>query len=195
MSVKKIKKNMLVSLLLLSIFLSGNCFGKFALVRKIYDVNDGLTFGATGKLGGVIKSIVMLVFVFLPVYGISLFLDIVVFNLLEFWTDKNPMAVNEKPVQELASEGNTSVTKKVDGDRMDLVFKNNQTVETIVVFKNKPGKFYTEKNAKLEEIKLNSMEFGSVSILSMESVNGSRKQIVPTYLIEEAQNVKVESSF
>ena len=195
MSVKKIKKNMLVSLLLLSIFLSGNCFGKFALVRKIYDVNDGLTFGATGKLGGVIKSIVMLVFVFLPVYGISLFLDIVVFNLLEFWTDKNPMAVNENPVQELASEGNTSVTKKVDGDRMDLVFKNNQTVETIVVFKNKPGKFYTEKNAKLEEIKLNSMEFGSVSILSMESVNGSRKQIVPTYLIEEAQNVKVESNF
>ena len=195
MSVKKIKKNMLVSLLLLSIFLSGNCFGKFALVRKIYDVNDGLTFGATGKLGGVIKSIVMLVFVFLPVYGISFFLDIIVFNLLEFWTDKNPMAVNEKPVQELASEGNTSVTKKVDGDRMDLVFKNNQTVETIVVFKNKPGKFYTEKNAKLEEIKLNSMEFGSVSILSMESVNGSRKQIVPTYLIEEAQNVKVESSF
>ncbi len=195
MSVKKIKKNMLVSLLLLSIFLSGNCFGKFALVRKIYDVNDGLTFGATGKLGGVIKSIVMLVFVFLPVYGISFFLDIIVFNLLEFWTDKNPLAVNEKPVQELASEGNTSVTKKVDGDRMDLVFKNNQTVETIVVFKNKPGKFYTEKNAKLEEIKLNSMEFGSVSILSMESVNGSRKQIVPTYLIEEAQNVKVESSF
>ena len=195
MSVKKIKKNMLVSLLLLSIFLSGNCFGKFALVRKIYDVNDGLTFGSTGKLAGVIKSIVMLVFVFLPVYGISLFLDIVVFNLLEFWTDKNPMAVNENPVQELASEGNTSVTKKVDGDRMDLVFKNNQTVESIVVFKNKPGKFYTEKNAKLEEIKLNSMEFGSVSILSMESVNGSRKQIVPTYLIEEAQNVKVESNF
>ena len=195
MSVKKIKKNMLVSLLLLSIFLSGNCFGKFALVRKIYDVNDGLTFGATGKLGGVIKSIVMLVFVFVPVYGISFFLDIIVFNLLEFWTDKNPMAVNEKPVQELASEGNTSVTKKVDGDRMELVIKNNQTVETIVVFKNKPGKFYTEKNAKLEEIKLNSMEFGSVSILSMESANGTKKQIVPTYLIEEAQNVKVESSF
>ena len=195
MSVKKIKKNMLVSLLLLSIFLSGNCFGKFALVRKIYDVNDGLTFGATGKLGGVIKSIVMLVFVFVPVYGISFFLDIIVFNLLEFWTDKNPMAVNEKPVQELASEGNTSVTKKVDGDRMELVIKNNQTVESIVVFKNKPGKFYTEKNAKLEEIKLNSMEFGSVSILSMESANGTKKQIVPTYLIEEAQNVKVESSF
>ena len=52
MSVKKIKKNMLVSLLLLSIFLSGNCFGKFALVRKIYEINDGLTLGETGKLGG-----------------------------------------------------------------------------------------------------------------------------------------------
>jgi hypothetical protein len=195
MSVEKIKKNLLVSLLLLSIFLSGNCFGKFGLVRKIYEVNDGLTFGATGKLGGVIKSIVMLVFVFLPVYGISFFLDIIVFNLIEFWTDKNPMALNEKPVQELASEGNTSISKKVDGDRMDLIIKNNQSVESIVVFKNKPGKFYTEKNSKLEEIKFNSMEFGSVSILSMESANGTKKHIVPSYLIEEAQNVKVESRF
>jgi hypothetical protein len=195
MSVEKIKKNLLVSLLLLSIFLSGNCFGKFGLVRKIYDVNDGLTFGATGKLGGVIKSIVMLVFVFLPVYGISFFLDIIVFNLIEFWTDKNPMALNDKPVKELASEGNTSISKKVDGDRMDLIIKNNQSVESIVVFKNKPGKFYTEKNSKLEEIKLNSMEFGSVSILSMESANGTKKHIVPSYLIEEAQNIKVESRF
>jgi hypothetical protein len=195
MSVEKIKKNLLVSLLLLSIFLSGNCFGKFALVRKIYEVNDGLTFGASGKLGGVIKSIVMIVFVILPVYSISFFLDIIVFNLIEFWTDKNPMALNEKPVQELASEGNTSISKKVDGDRMDLIIKNNQSVESIVVFKNKPGKFYTEKNSKLEEIKLNSMEFGSVSILSMESANGTKKHIVPSYLIEEAQNVKVESRF
>ena len=195
MSVEKIKKNLLVSLLLLSIFLSGNCFGKFGLVRKIYEVNDGLTFGAAGKLGGVIKSIVMIVFVILPVYSISFFLDIIVFNLIEFWTDKNPMALNEKPVQELASEGNTSISKKVDGDRMDLIIKNNQSVESIVVFKNKPGKFYTEKNSKLEEIKLNSMEFGSVSILSMESANGTKKHIVPSYLIEEAQNVKVESRF
>jgi hypothetical protein len=195
MSVGKIKKNLLVSLLLLSIFLSGNCFGKFALVRKIYEVNDGLTFGASGKLGGVIKSIVMIVFVILPVYSISFFLDIIVFNLIEFWTDKNPMALNEKPVQELASEGNSSISKKVDGDRMDLIIKNNQSVESIVVFKNKPGKFYTEKNSKLEEIKLNSMEFGSVSILSMESANGTKKHIVPSYLIEEAQNVKVESRF
>jgi hypothetical protein len=195
MSVEKIKKNLLVSLLLLSIFLSGNCFGKFGLVRKIYEVNDGLTFGAAGKLGGVIKSIVMIVFVILPVYSISFFLDIIVFNLIEFWTDKNPMALNEKPVQELASEGNTSISKKVDGDRMDLIIKNNQSVESIVVFKNKPGKFYTEKNSKLEEIKFNSMEFGSVSILSMESANGTKKHIVPSYLIEEAQNIKVESRF
>lgn len=194
MSVKKLK-NMLVSLLLLSIILSGNCFGKFALVRKIYDINDGLTFGETGKLGGVIKTVIMIAFIFVPVYGIAGFLDVILFNLLEFWTDKNPMAINEKPVKELASERSTSITKKVDGDRMDLIIRNNKNVESIVVFKNKPGKFYTEKNAKLEEIKLNSMEFGSVSIISMESANGSKKQIVPTYIIEEVQNSKVVSSF
>jgi uncharacterized membrane protein len=35
MSVKKIQKKLIISLLILSVFLTGNCFGKFSLVRKI----------------------------------------------------------------------------------------------------------------------------------------------------------------
>lgn len=195
MSVKKIKKNMLVSLLLLSIFLTGNCFGKFALVRKVYEVNDSLTFGTDGKTAGVIKSIIMIVFSFLQIYTISGAIDAIVFNLLEFWTDKNPIAVNEKSIQEISSDGQTSITKKITNNRMDIIIKKNQSIESIIVFKNKPGKFYTEKDSNLKEIKLDSLEFGSISILSIESDNEIKKQIIPTYLIEEAQNSRLITRF
>ncbi len=195
MSVKKIKKNMLVSLLLLSIFLTGNCFGKFALVRKVYEVNDSLTFGTDGKTAGVIKSIIMIVFSFLQIYTISGAIDAIVFNLLEFWTDKNPIAVNEKSIQEISSDGQASITKKITNNRMDIIIKKNQSIESIIVFKNKPGKLYTEKDSTLKEIKLDSLEFGSVSILSIESDNGIKKQIIPTYLIEEAQNSRLITRF
>jgi hypothetical protein len=195
MSVKKVQKKIIISLLILSVFLTGNCFGKFSLVRKIYEINADITFGQQGKMGGVIKSIFMILFLILPVYTISSFVDIILFNVIEFWTDKNPLALNEKTNEELVSNNGTSITKKINGNRMDLVVKNNEKIETIILFKDKPGKFYTEKKNQIEEIKLNSMEFGSVSILSMDTSNESKKQIVPTHLIEEAQSKHLSAKF
>jgi len=195
MSVKKVQKKLIISLLILSIFLTGNCFGKFSLVRKIYEINADITFGQQGKMGGVIKSIFMILFLILQVYTISSFVDIILFNVIEFWTDKNPLALNEKINEELVSNNGTSITKKINGNRMDLVIKSNEKIETIILFKDKPGKFYIEKKNQIEEIKLNSMEFGSVSILSMDTSNESKKQIVPTHLIEEVQSKHLSAKF
>ena len=195
MSVKKVQKKLIISLLILSVFLTGNCFGKFSLVRKFYDITSDITFGQQGKMGGLIKSIFMIIFLFIPVYGISAFVDIILFNLIEFWTDKNPLAINEKANEELVSNNGTSITKKINGNRMDLIVKNNEKIETIILFKDKPGKFYIEKKNQIEEIKLNSMEFGSVSILSMDTSNESKKNIVPTQLLEEVQSKHLSAMF
>ena len=195
MSVKKVQKKLIISLLILSVFLTGNCFGKFSLVRKIYDINSDITFGQQGKMGGLIKSIFMIIFLFIPVYGISAFVDIILFNLIEFWTDKNPLAINEKANEELVSNNGTSITKKINGNRMDLIVKNNEKIETIILFKDKPGKFYIENKNQIEEIILNSMDFGSVSILSMDTSNESKKNIVPTQLLEEVQSKHLSAKF
>jgi len=195
MSVKKVQKKLIISLLIISVFLTGNCFGKFSLVRKIYDINSDITFGQQGKMGGVIKSIFMIIFLFISVYGISSFVDIILFNVIEFWTDKNPLAINEKVNQELVSNNGTSITKKINGNRMDLIVKNNEKIETIILFKDKPGKFYIEKKSQIEEIKLNSMEFGSVSILSMDTSNESKKNIVPTQFLDEVQSKHLSAKF
>ncbi len=187
MSVGKFQKKIILSLLILSIFLTGNCFGKFSMVRKIYEINSDITFGQQGKMGGVIKSIFMIIFLILPVYAISAFADVILFNIIEFWTDKNPLGNNENFKKEIISSNGISIAKNISGNRMDLIVKNNGKIESIILFKDKPGKFYSDKNQKLEEIKLESTEFGSVSIYSMSTSGESKNQIVPSHTIEDIQ--------
>jgi hypothetical protein len=73
--------------LLISIILAG-CYGNFALTRKLYEWN--------GQVGDkFMNNIVFWVFNIIPVYGAVNFADAVVFNLIEFWTDENPIAISE----------------------------------------------------------------------------------------------------
>lgn len=65
------------------------CFGEFALVKKVYDWNDGVT---DNKF---VKSLVFFALCVIPVYELAGFLDAVVFNLIEFWSGTNPLAMEE----------------------------------------------------------------------------------------------------
>lgn len=81
------------------------CFGRFALVRKVYEFNDDI---AGDDLGGrFIKNLVYWVFNIIPVYGIAGFLDGIIFNLIEFWTGSNPLAMVEGQQEiQLVRKGN-----------------------------------------------------------------------------------------
>ncbi len=64
------------------------CFGTFALTRKAYEFHDGLTDS---------KFLKSLLF-WIPggfVYGIVGFIDVVILNLIEFWSGSNPISMNE----------------------------------------------------------------------------------------------------
>jgi hypothetical protein len=62
------------------------CYGSFNLTQKVYKWN--------GSLGDKwINSIVMVALTIVPVYQISLAADGIVFNLIEFWTGSNPVAM------------------------------------------------------------------------------------------------------
>lgn len=64
------------------------CFGTFALTRKAYEFHDGLTDS---------KFLKSLLF-WIPgglVYGIVGMVDVVIFNLIEFWSGSNPISMNE----------------------------------------------------------------------------------------------------
>jgi len=68
------------------------CYGKFALTRKVYALNGQVS-------DKFLRSGLTWVFLIVPVYGIAGLADFVVFNTIEFWSGKNPVAEGEKTIQ------------------------------------------------------------------------------------------------
>ena len=80
----------LVSLIMVSV---AGCFGNFALTRKVYGFNKDIS---DVKL---VQTLVFWVMCIIPVYSISGLIDVAILNLIEFWTDSNPLAMNETDVE------------------------------------------------------------------------------------------------
>jgi hypothetical protein len=115
----KFRKALLYTLLTWTAFTQVGCFGKFALTRMIYEWNDSLG-------NNFLKSLVMWVLIIIPVYAIAGFVDIVLLNLIEFWSGSNPLAMKEGEVEkqlltkcgvtyELTATKNSFHVKQLDG--------------------------------------------------------------------------------
>ena len=68
-------------------FLASGCYGPFTLTRKVYTWN-----GQVSDNKWVVETVFLVTAVLLPVYGIASLADGVIFNSVEFWTGKNPLA-------------------------------------------------------------------------------------------------------
>lgn len=66
-------------LVLICSHLSG-CYGSFPLTNAVYKINGNVTDNT------IIHSIVMIILVIIPVYGISMIVDGIVLNSIEFWS-------------------------------------------------------------------------------------------------------------
>lgn len=72
-------------LLVMSLLLSG-CYGPFNLTRQLHRWN--------GQVGDkYVNELVFLALTILPlpVYGVAVLADMVIFNSIEFWTGRNPV--------------------------------------------------------------------------------------------------------
>lgn len=92
--------------------LSTGCFGKFALVRKLYTWNDGL-----GNKW--LKTIVFWGLNFIPVYGFCGFVDYFILNVVEFWTGSNPIAMGP-------TDKETQIVKGKDGNSYEITATQNR---------------------------------------------------------------------
>ncbi len=96
---------MLIAMLPL-VFGAGGCYGKFPLTNKIYDLNGDVSDS------NVVRQVTFWVFIIVPVYEVGMLADAIVFNLVEFWTDEDVLAVGPT----LDSNGNlVSLTPASDG--------------------------------------------------------------------------------
>ena len=65
-----------------------SCYGHFPLTRAVYRMNGdvGKSLGEDQTARKLVQSVVMWVLVIIPVYGVAIVADVVVLNLIEFWT-------------------------------------------------------------------------------------------------------------
>ena len=138
-----------------------NCVGTFALTgrlnRWVVGVRD--KGGLGWKLIGWIVFILLLI---IPVYQISMFLDAVIFNSMEFWMGSNPMAYNENgEATRVAIKGNEKAVFHYtqSGQRLQIsFFKEGTLVKELVLKKDEPGVFYALVNGALVPIHADTEE-------------------------------------
>ncbi len=167
-------KKLIISFLSFGIVLSSTvgCFGKFALVRKVYGFNDSINAGS-GLINRFVKTLVFYVFCFLPVYGIAGLIDVVILNLIEFWTGSNPLAQNEFNEEGIYSqifetpEGKLELTYMEYGEKLKLSFSKGDQVESLYFLKNEPGKVFELKDGKLLEANVESKRVGNEMLLKL----------------------------
>lgn len=103
-----------LSLSLLAVsFTQSGCFGSFTLTQKLYKWNNSIV---SSKIG---KNVVFWILGFAQIYSIAGAVDIFFFNVLEFWTGKNPLAMAE-------GEFEIQVVTGKDGNKYQITASRNR---------------------------------------------------------------------
>lgn len=88
------KKLLSYSLAFCFLITQTSCFGSFELIQKVYNWNDSVSSN------NFVKTLLFYLLNIIPVYGIAGFLDVVIFNLIEFWSGSNPLAMAEGDMEQ-----------------------------------------------------------------------------------------------
>ena len=124
--------------------LSAGCFGKFQLTRKVYDINQSID-------EKYVRSAATWIFVIVQVYTVAALLDLIVFNVIEFWTGENPVA--SAPVTKVYAHGNgrTVLSLSRDGSATVAVierYEGERLVSTLRVRDDGRGKVAAVETAE-----------------------------------------------
>ena len=108
-----------VMLFAMAPFVFGGCYGNFPLTKAIYRLNGDISRNS------IVQQVTFWVFVIVPVYGVGMFADAIVFNLVEFWTGEQLLAVGPT----MDSNGNTvCLTPSSDGQAAVLTVSRDGRV-------------------------------------------------------------------
>lgn len=106
---RTMKKNLkFVAVVMSASILLSSCMGSFSLTNKMYDINKSV--GSKW-----VNELVFAACCILPVYEITLFVDAIVLNSIEFWTGKKALANN----------GEKKVVKNAEGKAVEITAMEN----------------------------------------------------------------------
>jgi len=103
---RPIIRGVVVALLLALLPLATSCYGRFQLVRNVYEAN-------TSVKDKYVRSAVTWLFVIVPVYGLAGLVDFLVLNVIEFWQGKNPAMGEGDAVIKTAQVGADRVVQTI----------------------------------------------------------------------------------
>ena len=88
---KQLRRSICLGLLVAMAPLTLSCFGSFPLTHAVYRLNGdvGNSVGRDQTGHKVVQTVVFWGLVIIPVYHVAMFADVVVLNLIEFWTADN----------------------------------------------------------------------------------------------------------
>jgi hypothetical protein len=107
-----------VCVALAAAFLMSSCLGSFSAVTGLKNWNDSVS---DSKF---VNNLVFWGLNIIPVYGLFVLGDVVIFNLIEFWSGSNPIAMNEGDIE--------TKTIKKDGNLYQMTAtKNRLAIEVL----------------------------------------------------------------
>lgn len=106
------------------------CYGSFGLTKSLYGWNGSVS-------NKILRELVFLVFVIIPIYGITLFVDAFILNLIEFVTGTNPIASKD------LGEGRRVAFERLPDQRTTRVVltEKDQVTKVIHVRRGDDGSF------------------------------------------------------
>ncbi|MFO8008195.1 MAG: DUF3332 family protein [Candidatus Brocadiia bacterium] len=89
LSVLRNRRAWVISIILVAMgpFVFGGCYGAFPLTKTIYKLNEDISDNS------LVQQVTFWVFVIVPVYEVGMLADAIVFNLVDYWTGDNLLAV------------------------------------------------------------------------------------------------------
>ncbi len=166
-------KKLTVCILLSASILCSSCLGSFSAFNGLRDWNDGLT---DSKF---LDNLIFWVFNIIPVYGLFFVGDVLIFNVIEFWSGSNPLAMNEGDMetQVVEKDGNTFEMIATRNRMQIKVIEGNRKGDKLDLVYSPTHKSWSAIKPNGEVIKLSSFEDG---FYVMHLPNGDKVKIDPT---------------
>lgn len=164
------KKKIFICGALSMTLLSTSCLGSFSAFNSLRNWNDGVTDN---------KFLDSLIFwAIVPIYGLFISGDVLFFNVLEFWTGDNPIAMvkGEEEIQYAKVNGQDIKMTATQNHFSIEVFSGENKGKTLEMVFTPENKSWNSINEGGELIKLASMKDGFYMV---HTPNGESIQIDP----------------
>ena len=131
---KKVFRNFVVVGLASVMLLQSSCMGSFKLTRNVYDWNS--------SSNSIFNHLIFWILAAAQVYSVLLFIDVFIFNVIEFWDGSNPLSMKEGETEKklvMDKNGNqvlmTATKNKLEaeyvsgpqkGEKSALEYKSNE---------------------------------------------------------------------